>query len=782
MVKRVGTIAADVLVGTAEADSMLGGDGNDLLVGDLGDDTLYGENGDDVIAAGAGSDLLDGGDGADLIFGESGNDTIAGGAGADILNAGEGDDRASGGAGDDVAVGGDGNDVIAGGDGNDAIAGETGNDVLDGDAGDDVMSGGIGDDTLSGGSGADLLIGDAGNDSIGGGIGADTLVGGDGLDALAGDGGDDVIVGNQGDDTLDGGDGADTLGGDDGNDQLSGGAGNDLLFAGQGDDLLDGGAGIDIVNGGGGNDTIISDDGADILVGGDGNDSFRLDLTGDVVGTVVLGDSGFDTLSLVLSAAQLNDAAVSQALNALALQAADPAHDSLVAQYAPLGITVGGVEKLVVNGSQWSPPAPPTGNTIYIDPNAPDGGNGSLDRPFNDWGQVEWTAGWRYLQKAGTTYEGSVLVTGQGTEAAPIEIGSYGAGAAPQVHGSIAFYGAAYVEMQGFDVYGSAFGAVLISNGGHHIDVHDNALHDSLIGVVIATDAGDNNRIADNEIHDNTYFGVAVHGFAARGAENVVTGNHVYQNGSHGMELNGAGAVISDNTVEDNGISVGGSSGIHVIATADPASGSRFEIVGNAVIGTRDAAFADGNGIQLDTGSHANLVHNNFTFGNDGAGILLYGARDNVVTDNVLFGNVQDLGGTHWLDAELAVTAPPGASAASVAGNTLSGNDVFVQQSDVVAILVDATATLGGQFIGGNNFDAPANVYSWAGTEGLQASTWNALAAGGGDDAFSAAPVTQSAPNLDFDYSFGASGPTGSIDGVSVQLAGWSDTHGLIIL
>jgi len=64
--------------------------------------------------------------------------------------------------------------------------------------------------------------------------------------------------------------------------------------------------------------------------------------------------------------------------------------------------------------------------TYYIDPTATTNGNGlSTSTPFNSWSSVTWAAGNTYLQKGGTTYNGTILVTVTGTAALPIIVGSY---------------------------------------------------------------------------------------------------------------------------------------------------------------------------------------------------------------------------------------------------------------------------------------------------------------------------------------------------------------------
>jgi len=45
---------------------------------------------------------------------------------------------------------------------------------------------------------------------------------------------------------------------------------------------------------------------------------------------------------------------------------------------------------------------------IYIDPTAQEGGNGSIEKPFNSWEDIQIKSNTAYLFKAGTTYEGDI--------------------------------------------------------------------------------------------------------------------------------------------------------------------------------------------------------------------------------------------------------------------------------------------------------------------------------------------------------------------------------------
>ncbi|WP_281018349.1 MULTISPECIES: tandem-95 repeat protein [unclassified Minwuia] len=146
------------------------------------------------------------------------------------------------------------------------VSGGRRDDHLTGSRRSELLKGGKGDDTVEAGGGNDTVFGGNGNDLIDGGSGRDRLYGGNGRDIIDGGSGSDLINGGRGDDTLGGGDGC------------------DIIFGGSGDDLLDGGAGSDYLDAGSGNDVVRfeasqNSHGLDLVEGGRGHDTLRLVLT-----------------------------------------------------------------------------------------------------------------------------------------------------------------------------------------------------------------------------------------------------------------------------------------------------------------------------------------------------------------------------------------------------------------------------------------------------------------------------------------------------------------------
>uniref|UniRef100_UPI00319E3B66 immunoglobulin-like domain-containing protein n=1 Tax=Mesorhizobium norvegicum TaxID=1085774 RepID=UPI00319E3B66 len=122
----------------------------------------------------------------------------------------------------------------------------------------------------------------------------------------------------------------------DGDDKLIGGSGTDVIVAGDGNDYINGGAGADTLDGGSGIDTLLGGSGADTLIFLSYENQYRLGgaiyndgvlQTGQTAftgydnydggnGTAKGGTAEIDTLRIVVSVQQSNDATFMAALNA----------------------------------------------------------------------------------------------------------------------------------------------------------------------------------------------------------------------------------------------------------------------------------------------------------------------------------------------------------------------------------------------------------------------------------------------------------------------------------
>jgi len=772
----LGGAGTGLLYGEAGDDTLYGGDAADLLNGGGGSDRLHGAAGDDLVFSGDGDDMAWGDSGADTLYGENGADTLDGGDGDDILDGGVHDDRLYGGAGNDLITSGPGRDWVSGGAGADILFADDGDDYMNGDDDRDVLFGGAGNDLLAGGQGADELYGQAGTDDLHGDAGddvldggpdadrlygwddADQLYGADGDDLLDGGNGADLVFGGLGDDTIDGGADDDDLFGEDGNDRIDGGSGADRVQGGAGDDVIAGGSGDDQVSGGDGADWIDGGSGGDQVYAGAGDDILDFALADDTGSRDLYdGGQGVDVLRLRLTDAQMTDSVLQAEISALAGLAGrslDPASDAgVLFSFARLPLDVRNIEQIEVNGVARATDRA----EVYIDPDAPDGGNGSLLNPFDSWFDVEWRAGTSYLQKAGTTFRESFSVSLQATEDARVVIGTYGGahGERATINGSITFDGAAHVSLRGLHVTGAENGAVNLVNGAHHIEVVDNEISDSAIGVWITNGAGVANRIDANLIHNNASHGVAITlAGGAPGEETVVSRNSILSNGDHGIELHANHVIVERNEVAYNGSANIGTSGIHVFSATPDEDAARHNVIrNNVVFGTYENFGPDGNGIELDHWAKDTEVYGNVLYGNSGQGFVAFRASDFRFYGNFVFDNMQS-------EAHLNFARPTEVFLGSfsvdpidqvhdytVYGNVIASSGTFSGSgsANITALLVDAPTIFLTRNIGANHyFNADGgSFYLWGfspdelwgpGEAGTDIETWNALKQNGDPD------------------------------------------------
>ena len=185
---------------------------------------------------------------------------------------------------------------------------------------------------------------------------------------------------------------------------------------------------------------------------------------------------------------------------------------------------------------------------IYIDPTAAGPGDGSIDAPFRSWHDVTWNDGASYLQKAGTAWEGNILVSGD-----DISIGSYGAGNATLL-GSVVFDGATGGGLSGFTVRGSDYAGVTLTAGASGVTISGNTVTENAGGVWFSQTSGGDNVITGNSVSGNLGFGIALDRVATpAGHGNRIEGNTVAYNGSHGIDVYANNTLVDDNTVFGNG-------------------------------------------------------------------------------------------------------------------------------------------------------------------------------------------------------------------------------------
>jgi parallel beta-helix repeat protein len=370
------------------------------------------------------------------------------------------------------------------------------------------------------------------------------------------------------------------------------------------------------------------------------------------------------------------------------------------------------------------------GTFIYVNPTAHTNGAGTLSNPLNTWAGVSFTAGNTYLQMAGTTASGYVMVTGAGTKAQPISIGSYGSGAAPVIAGSVIFSGASYVSMSGFSITAKQSAAVVLQDGSNNIQLLSNTIGGSAIGVWMGNNVGGSNLISGNTITGNSKFGVAADQVSSTaGQQNVISNNTIEYSGSHGIELTANNIIVDGNDVLFNGQSVPGSSGIHVESDGVGSGfGNNDTISNNLVAGTSFVGGSDGNGIELDQGANNDIVSANTICGNDGAGVALYDSWNNTVSGNMVFCNSANGVRSNSPEGEIVLAS----SLNMTSNNTISGNVLIGISAHAPVVSVDTWSANAGNVFSSNaleDFGAVA-MYDWGGTEGGDGSFFRTVSGG----------------------------------------------------
>ena len=236
-------------------------------------------------------------------------------------------------------------------------------------------------------------------------------------------------------------------------------------------------------------------------------------------------------------------------------------------------------------------------------------------------------------------------------------------------------------------IHGVGMAGVSILGGGiHDVLVAENEIFDGYIGIYMASDTGGddpnldkdndqpmgcNNRIEDNVVHGNSLTGIALDalslkeygelyicdGSSLARQRNVIRNNVIHDNGGHGIEITSNHVLVEWNIFSRNGLStsLGGFSGIHLFDRWPSESGAdsnRYERGGDYnIIRANISRFnrdridqTDGNGIQMDMWCDGNQVYNNILYGNDGAGIIVFGASRNQVYNNTLYDNGRHIG------------------------------------------------------------------------------------------------------------------------------------------
>lgn len=376
--------------------------------------------------------------------------------------------------------------------------------------------------------------------------------------------------------------------------------------------------------------------------------------------------------------------------------------------------------------------------TFYVDPSAPEIGDGSFERPFQGWVGVSIKGGNTYLQRRGTTFTGTVGVLTYGASGLKIRLGSYGEGPPPVIDGEILLQTTGHIIIEDFEVRDSIGSGVQILTGCHHVELRRVRVYHCAGGVAIADDAGGSNLIEECTIYENDATGIAIMGGnTGPGSETIIRNNTIYRNGLHGVQIKGNYYILEGNEIHNNGLGgIPGTSAVHLYSPGPDQPYGDFNIIrNNRISNQNDFDGFDGNGIQADHYSDNNEIYNNEVFHNDGGGVFIHDSANCFVHDNLIYGNVRDRGRTRLEKGEMDITSK-GVEVDRSENNTVMDNTIVAVNPEAVVMFVDSEASNKPNFFGGNAVYHEGGGEIWRVSEdhGSDLDLWNEFASGNGDD------------------------------------------------
>ncbi len=294
------------------------------------------------------------------------------------------------------------------------------------------------------------------------------------------------------------------------------------------------------------------------------------------------------------------------------------------------------------------------------------------------------------------TYSGPMTITANGTAQSPIRILAADRNQRPVILATMDVQNSSHLRISGLDVRAPQYSGFVIRQGSHHITVSNNLVTGGQMGISVLQ--GTSIYIVSNVIDQAVTHGIGIEANGTPDAQNVISHNTVRRSGYHGMEVRGAYWRIERNDVSLSGQAVPGTSGIHLFSASEAEdSGHHNVIVYNISHHNVDTELHDGNGIQIDRFCDDNTVAFNLLLNNDGHGINVYEAQNNLVFGNTTRGNSIDPNGKHGALAEIIIGA-------SRANSRTRGNIVINN------IAVSTSAAVPAVYVDGRTFDQPNTI------------------------------------------------------------------------
>lgn len=331
-------------------------------------------------------------------------------------------------------------------------------------------------------------------------------------------------------------------------------------------------------------------------------------------------------------------------------------------------------------GGAMQEAAAATNGVYYLSPTGNDAEDGTS--PSRAWRTLDranrhaFGPGQQLLLQAGASFTGMLYLDAAdgGDAAAPVVVGSFGTGRAvirAAGNPGVYVYNTGGITVQDLDIVGDA--ATYEAKGGisAYNDLGAGRHRDGLTiarvdvsgfrnGIEVGAPAGSSGfrkvRVSDAYLHDNMEAGLLTYGGAFNPAaptyansdvrvervearRNVGDPTNLVRNTGNGIVLGSvSGGVIEHSTAHENGsacAAVEGPAGIWTYDSHD------VLIQHNVSYNNRTGGGADGDGFDLDQNVSASTLQYNLSYGNDGAGYLIWTAqnsgahRDNTVRFNI---------------------------------------------------------------------------------------------------------------------------------------------------
>jgi parallel beta-helix repeat protein len=335
------------------------------------------------------------------------------------------------------------------------------------------------------------------------------------------------------------------------------------------------------------------------------------------------------------------------------------------------------------------------GATLYVDDDAGEGGNGSLEKPFQNIQDAvnasvdgDTVRVWEglYLLEESLTLNKTINLTGNNSQTTIIK-------------GNGIDIEAERVSVTGFNITGYAAEAVQVQSWANYSRITDNTIVFNGVGI---RGSAHHLIIQNNNISHNSNDGI----YLRYTTNATVSDNYLYMNKASGIYFEGSYSTFSNNSCFSNryGLKISDSSFHNMIAN----NTCRLNTVGILVISYEqhdgnntivdNTCVKNYNGLVLNT-AHRNLVFNN-SFYHNTKGITLRDSSNNSILNNVVSENVQGMKFTFVLTDEYSETRTVNNT---IQNNQIVDNTEYGIQVDNQGVVVNASKNYWGSNSGPYN-------------------------------------------------------------------------------